>query len=71
MLKLVATQLQIRSEVDLNYKTQQYELGLMVCARTMGEYLDKTTMAQRLSKLISEFSNYLSLIHISEPTRRS
>jgi len=58
MLRLVSMQLGINTVEDLNCKIQQYEMGLVVSANSLDEYVDKGTMPKRLAQLVTDFADY-------------
>lgn len=58
MLRLVSPQLGINTVEDLNCKIQQYEMGLVVSASSLDEYVDKSTMPKRLAQLVTDFADY-------------
>ena len=58
MLRLVSPQLGINTVEDLNCKIQQYEMGLVVSANSLDEYVDKSTMPKRLAQLVTDFADY-------------
>eukprot|EP00128_Syssomonas_multiformis_P015114 Colp12_sorted_trinity150504_noHs@12298 len=58
MLRLVSMQLGINTVEDLNCKIQQYEMGLVVSASSLEEYVDKGTMPKRLAQLVTDFADY-------------
>jgi hypothetical protein len=58
MLRLVSSQLNINSAVEMNHKIQQYEMGLVISANSLEEYMDKATLPRRLASLVTDFSEY-------------
>lgn len=58
MLKMVSNKLNIISKEDLDYKTQQYEMGLVISATSFAEYMDKATMPKRLANLVTDFADH-------------
>lgn len=58
MLRLVSQQLNISTVDDLNYKIQQYEMGLVISASSLEEYMDTATLPKRLASLVTDFTEY-------------
>lgn len=58
MLRLVSKQLSIHTVGELNHKIQQYEMGLVISANSLEEYMDKETLPRRLAGLVTDFTEY-------------
>jgi hypothetical protein len=66
MLRLVSSQLNINSAVDMNHKIQQYEMGLVISANSLEEYMDKATLPRRLASLVTDFSEYKKTLTLQD-----
>lgn len=66
MMRQVSSRIGITTEEELNRKTQQYEMGLLISAQKFPDYVDKGTLPKRLASLVTDFTEYRKNLSVQQ-----